>query len=216
MLLLFVAVFILVFEHVLPLLIVRRDPQKALEILLPPFDFAARFLHPLTGTLVRLIVDGRREVPRPATATKKARETRPTAPRRERSRTSSSAKSGPCCSPSWISGTRSCANHDAASGHRRDSRRGDARRAACALPRAGVLPYSGVQGEPRQHPGRRLRQGSGALDRVGSNSQSIAGLIRPAVFVPETKRVPALLKEFQRRQVQMAIVVDDTAARRAS
>ena len=111
MLLLFVAVFILVFEHVLPLLIVRRNPEKALEILLPPFDFAARFLHPLTGTLVRLIIDGRRdrESPRPATATKKARETRQTAPRRERSRTSSSAKSGPCCSPSWISATRSCA-----------------------------------------------------------------------------------------------------------
>lgn len=61
MLLLFVAVFILVFEHVLPLLIVRRNPEKALELLLPPFDFAARFLHPLTGTLVRLIVDSRRE-----------------------------------------------------------------------------------------------------------------------------------------------------------
>ena len=66
MLLLFVAVFILVFEHVLPLLIVRRNPEKALEILLPPFDFAARFLHPLTGTLVRLIVDSRRERESPA------------------------------------------------------------------------------------------------------------------------------------------------------
>ena len=61
MLLLFVAVFMLLFEHVLPLLIVRRNPEKALELLLPPFDFAARFLHPLTGTLVRLIVDSRRE-----------------------------------------------------------------------------------------------------------------------------------------------------------
>jgi CBS domain containing-hemolysin-like protein len=29
------------------------------------------------------------------------------------------------------------------------------------------------------------------------------------VFVPETKRVPELLKEFQRRQAQMAIVVDE-------
>ena len=47
------------------------------------------------------------------------------------------------------------------------------------------------------------------LTESDSNSQSIARLIRPAVFVPETKRVPALLKEFQRRQVQMAIVVDE-------
>ncbi len=62
MLMLFVAIFILVCEHVLPMLIVRRNPERVLEILLPPFDFAARFLHPLTGALVRLIVaEGRRE-----------------------------------------------------------------------------------------------------------------------------------------------------------
>src|SRR5204863_4324117 len=43
-----------------------------------------------------------------------------------------------------------------------------------------------------------------ALDR-----HPITPLIRPATFVPETKRVPELLKEFQRKQVQMAIVVDE-------
>jgi CBS domain containing-hemolysin-like protein len=37
----------------------------------------------------------------------------------------------------------------------------------------------------------------------------IAPLVRPAHFVPETKRVPDLLKEFQRRRVQIAIVVDE-------
>ncbi len=47
------------------------------------------------------------------------------------------------------------------------------------------------------------------LDRVGQQQPVDRGLIRPAVFVPETKRVPELLKEFQRRQVQMAIVVDE-------
>jgi len=40
-------------------------------------------------------------------------------------------------------------------------------------------------------------------------SQPITPLVRPATFVPETKRVPELLKEFQRKQVQMAIVVDE-------
>lgn len=34
-------------------------------------------------------------------------------------------------------------------------------------------------------------------------------LMRPAYFVPETKRVPELLREFQRRQVQLAVVVDE-------
>ena len=66
MLLLFVAVFMLVFEHVLPLLIVRRNQRK--PMLLPPFDFAARFLHPLTGTLVRLTVDSRRARDSPVVA----------------------------------------------------------------------------------------------------------------------------------------------------
>ena len=37
----------------------------------------------------------------------------------------------------------------------------------------------------------------------------ITPLVRPAHFVPETKRVPDLLKEFQRTRVQIAIVVDE-------
>jgi putative hemolysin len=40
-------------------------------------------------------------------------------------------------------------------------------------------------------------------------SQPITPLIRPAYFVPESKRVPELLKEFQRKRVQAAIVVDE-------
>ncbi len=34
-------------------------------------------------------------------------------------------------------------------------------------------------------------------------------ILRPATFVPETKRVSELLKEFQRKQTQLAIVVDE-------
>jgi CBS domain containing-hemolysin-like protein len=37
----------------------------------------------------------------------------------------------------------------------------------------------------------------------------IAPLVRPAAVVPETKRVPELLKQFQRQQTQCAIVVDE-------
>src|SRR5829696_1091270 len=37
MLLAFVAVFILTCEHVLPVLIVRRNPERVLEFVLPPF-----------------------------------------------------------------------------------------------------------------------------------------------------------------------------------
>jgi len=41
------------------------------------------------------------------------------------------------------------------------------------------------------------------------DSRPITPLIRPAVVVPETKRVPELLKQFQRQQTQCAIVVDE-------
>jgi len=34
-------------------------------------------------------------------------------------------------------------------------------------------------------------------------------LVRPPYFIPETKRVPSLLKEFQKRRIQMALVVDE-------
>jgi putative hemolysin len=43
----------------------------------------------------------------------------------------------------------------------------------------------------------------------GSDDRALGSLMRPAHFVPETKPVADLLKEFQRRQVQIAIVVDE-------
>jgi CBS domain containing-hemolysin-like protein len=41
------------------------------------------------------------------------------------------------------------------------------------------------------------------------DSQPITPFLRPAVIVPESKRVPELLKQFQRQQTQIAIVVDE-------
>src|SRR5687767_1820536 len=52
-----VAVFIIVCEHVLPVLIVRRNPERMLEVLLPPFDALARVVRPLTNSLTRLILE---------------------------------------------------------------------------------------------------------------------------------------------------------------
>ena len=51
-LILSVAVFSIVCEHLLPTLIVGRNPQKVLEFLLPSFDVIARFLQPVTFSLV--------------------------------------------------------------------------------------------------------------------------------------------------------------------
>ena len=44
---------------------------------------------------------------------------------------------------------------------------------------------------------------------VSEDAQPITPLLRPAVVVPETHRVPDLLKQFQRQQTQCAIVVDE-------
>ena len=47
------------------------------------------------------------------------------------------------------------------------------------------------------------------LSDPAGEAQPVTTLMRPATFVPETKRVAELLKEFQRRQLQAAIVVDE-------
>jgi magnesium and cobalt transporter len=44
---------------------------------------------------------------------------------------------------------------------------------------------------------------------TADDSRPVTTLLRPAVVVPETKRVPELLKQFQRQQTQCAIVVDE-------
>jgi CBS domain containing-hemolysin-like protein len=47
------------------------------------------------------------------------------------------------------------------------------------------------------------------LTGAEADERPITGLVRPAMVVPETKRLPELLKEFQQRQQQIAIVVDE-------
>jgi CBS domain containing-hemolysin-like protein len=48
-----------------------------------------------------------------------------------------------------------------------------------------------------------------ALDTAADDGRPITALLRPVVIVPESKRVSELLKQFQRQQTQIAIVVDE-------
>ena len=48
-----------------------------------------------------------------------------------------------------------------------------------------------------------------ASDERSDPTRVVTTIMRPAYFVPESKRVSELLKEMQRRQAQMAIVVDE-------
>ena len=212
MLLLFVAVFILVFEHVLPLLIVRRSPEKVLEILLPPFDFAARFLHPLTGTLVRLIVDSRRE-----------RETVAAGNGADEGAGEAANGSEPAEEQHLIEQEERALLQSIV-----DFGGTLVREVMTPRPDIVAIPAEATIGELRalfrEQEYSRIPVFKENLDNIqgivfvkdlvvlsesDTAGQSIARLVRPAVFVPETKRVPELLKEFQRRQVQMAIVVDE-------
>jgi putative hemolysin len=46
-------------------------------------------------------------------------------------------------------------------------------------------------------------------ERDGFEDQPVSGLLRPARLVPESKRVPELLREMQQEQFHMAIVIDE-------
>jgi putative hemolysin len=48
-----------------------------------------------------------------------------------------------------------------------------------------------------------------AAERDGNGDAPVASHMRPARFVPETKRVPDMLREMQRGKIHMAIVVDE-------
>jgi magnesium and cobalt exporter, CNNM family len=218
MLLLFVAVFILVCEHVLPMLIVRRNPERVLEALLPPFDVAARFLQPLTMALVRLIkADGWRE---------RAEQNGAPAPAAGDEQPGDTAKA-------YLEAGEEQGLIE------RDERRllqsivdfGDTLVREVMTPRPDMVAVHAdatlddLRTLFREQEYSRVPVYNENLDNIvgvvfvkdlinladalHSGDQSIAPLVRPATFVPETKRVPELLKEFQRKQVQIAIVVDE-------
>jgi putative hemolysin len=213
LLLVFVAVFIVVCEHLLPLLIVRRNPERMLEILLPPFDVAAQFLRPITGGLVRIMEQGRRDrVPAP-----------------------------PGNGESEEQGEIAHAYLEKAEDQgliERDERRllqsivdfGDTLAREVMTPRPDIVAIreSATLGELRalfrEQEYSRIPVYRENLDNILGfvfvkdfirlpddvpTEHALHALIRPATVVPETKRVSGLLKEFQLKQVQIAIVVDE-------
>jgi putative hemolysin len=219
MLLVFVAVFILLCEHVLPLLIVRHDPERMLEVLLPPFDVAARFLHPLTGSLVRLIsTDGRRDRAEATNA-----DGTPLAD--QGAAVPNQFDGGE--EPGLIEGNERRLLQSIVDF-------GDTLVREVMTPRPDMVAIRAdatldeLRSLFREQEYSRIPVYKENLDNIvgivfvkdlirltdaesGSMrlQPDMARLVRPATFVPETKRVPEMLKEFQRKQVQIAIVVDE-------
>jgi CBS domain containing-hemolysin-like protein len=209
MLLLFVAVFILVFEHILPLLIVKKNPERVLELLLPPFDVAVSFLQPLTTWLINLILDKKDRTPAPPVAvveeTREAVRPEPSEEqvlieREERRLLQSIVDFGETLVREVMT----------------------PRPDIVAIPAGATL--TELRALFREQEYSRIPVYQENLDNIlgvvfvkdlillgdtAGSEPPIVSLMRPVPFVPEAKRVPELLKQFQRQRVQIAIVVDE-------
>jgi putative hemolysin len=209
-------VFVLVCEHLIPLVIVRRDPERVLEILLPSFDAIARLLKPITAALRRLVAV-RRPVP-PAAVAEAAEDVR--------DRAATETESTPR--------EREQEQHDLQEGQARqllrslvEFRETMVREVMTPRPDIVAIDANATIGDlltvAREQQYSRIPVYNESLDNIvgmisikdlilldtADLSHSITPLIRPAHFVPETKLVPELLAEFQRKRIQAALVVDE-------
>jgi putative hemolysin len=203
-----IALFVLVFELLLPVLIAGRDPERVLELLLPTFAPVARALGPMTRWIARM-VPGTRRAAAPDEAAEEANET-------AKAYIDTAAQEGLIKS---------------------EERRllqsivdfGDTLVREVMTPRPDIVAIrdtatvGDVRAQFREQEYSRFPVYKDSLDNIAGfifvkdlvtlNSDDdvkpITGLMRPAVVVPEAKRVPELLKQFQRQQTQIAIVVDE-------
>jgi putative hemolysin len=201
--------FVLLCEHIIPLLIVRRDPARVLELLLPSFEVIVRLLKPLTTALTRLSFTRRDRIMATAQAAElKTPETAETKPQ----------------------GDHEVLQEGQARELLRslvEFRQTMVREVMTPRPDIVAIEAAATNGDlrslVREQQYSRVPVYNDTLDNIvgmisikdlilldaADMSQPITPLIRPAHFVPETKRVLELLKEFQRKRVQAAIVVDE-------
>ena len=207
--------FIVVFEHLVPLLIVRRNPERVLILLLPSFNVIARIVKPVTLSLVGLISTLRRE-------------------------RSGADQEGGGAEPEE-NGEAAHAYLEAGEQEgllEREERRliesivdfSDTLVREVMTPRPDIVAVrsDATLAEVRQlfaeQEYSRMPVYEETLDHIlgfvlvkdlvrlwdtPPTDRVLAALTRPAHVVPEAKRVSDLLKEFQRQQVQAAIVVDE-------
>jgi len=202
--------FLLVTEHLVPLLLVRRDPEHVLSLLLPSFDAVCRVLGPITTPLLRV---GRAagSAPEGTPDTTGAEAVAATDPGEPEVLQEGQAREM----------LRSLV----------DFRETMVREVMTPRPDIVAVPATATVGQLqalfRDQQYSRMPVYQDTLDNVigfvfvkdlihlptaADSAAAIASLIRAADranFVPETKRVPDLLREFQRNRLQMAIVVDE-------
>ena len=202
--------YIVVCGQVIPLLVARRDPERVLELLLPGFNRLAQGLTPITRPLLGLLKEARRE-------------------RQE------SGGSSPKLNGLVDGGSKSDQRSEIDENEERKLLRsvvefGDTLVHEVMTPRPDIVAVRSVSTieELRsvflEQQYSRIPVYRESLDEIlgfvfvkdlvgfdgGASDQCVVDqLMRPAYLVPETKRVAELLKEFQRQQVQSAIVHDE-------
>ena len=199
--------FVLVCEHLLPMLVARLDPEQVLDALLPAFHPVARVMRPLTRALIRVSTRGERDAngngngeavaPADAAAADEAEEN------------AISEEEGRELLQSIVDFTETVVREVM-------TPRPDivAVRADATLPQLREL--------FREEQYSRIPVYRDTLDNVvgivyvkdlvglpPGAEPPLTTLMRAPYLVPESKRVSELLKEMQIRQVQMAIVVDE-------
>jgi putative hemolysin len=210
-----VVAFAVLCEHLLPWLIIRRDPERVLEVLLPSFAVAAGMVQPVTALLLRIPVAFRRDRHWPAQGNGET----------------DVEKSG--------AGVRPAPERQTEDGGMSDEQRrllqsilefGETLVREVMTPRPDIVAIRSdatldeLRALFREQEYSRIPVFKDNLDNilgfvfvkdliqlegVAGEERPVGNLLRTAYVVPETKRVPELLKEFQRRQVQIAIVVDE-------
>jgi putative hemolysin len=204
-----VAAFVIIFEQLVPLLIVRTDPERVLELLLPSFRPFARALAPVALWTSRAVA-ARRAGP-PAADDDAA----------EQANDMAKAYIDTAEQEGLIEG---------------EERRllqsivdfGDTLVREVMTPRPDIVAIrdeatiADLKALFREQEYSRFPVYTESLDNIAGfvfvkdlvaidveDQNRITPLLRPAVIVPESKRVPELLKQFQRQQTQIAIVVDE-------
>jgi magnesium and cobalt exporter, CNNM family len=206
-----VTTFVIVFELVLPLALVRRDPERVLEIMLPSFAPVARALGPVTRWIARTVASAKRPLA-PVQTDEAAAEANDTA----ETYLESGEQEG------IIEGEdrkllQSIVDF------------GDTIVREVMTPRPDIVAVrdtaaiADLRALFREQEYSRFPVYKENLDNIAGfifvkdlvllgsadDAGPITSLLRPALFVPETKRVPELLKMFQNQQQQCAIVVDE-------
>jgi CBS domain containing-hemolysin-like protein len=201
------ALFVVVCEHLLPMLIARHDPERVLDILLPAFSPVARAIRPLTGGLVALI-DGRRERESNGADGADAGSDAPASQEGDDEGVISEEE-GRELLQSIVDFTETIVRE-------------------VMTPRPDII---AIRSDATLLQLRELfrEEQYSRIPVYGENIDNILGIVfvkdlvalppgaeppmttlmRSAYFVPESKRVSELLKEMQRRQAQMAVVVDE-------